>query len=126
MGVTLYTSRTADGLTVFANIRRRVTVAAVSDGGTGYTVGDALQVVGGKGLPAELEVATAPGNIIATVTITFPGAYIEDPTNPVEVVGGTGSGAKFNLTLADAPVAHSDIVQINEVDGEWYMQYEEP
>ena len=72
----------------------------VAAGGTGYTVGDILTVVGGtqSGGAATLTVATVSAGAVVTVTISNAAAYSVLPTNPVSVTGGTGSGATFNLT----------------------------
>ena len=76
-----------------------VTVAA---GGTGYTVGDTLTVVGGTSISgaATLTVNSVSGGVITAVfNLNFAG-YTVLPTNPVSVTGGTGSGATFNLTYS--------------------------
>lgn len=66
--------------------------------GSGYVVGDQLTVVGGNFTEqAVLTVATLAGSAIATVTINNPGTYIEYPTSPVAVTGGTGTGVTFNI-----------------------------
>ena len=79
-----------------------VTVAAIADGGAGYTAGDVLTVSGGAGAaPTILTVATEAVGVITAVTITEPGSYVTAPTNPAAVTGGTGAGATFTLTLAD-------------------------
>lgn len=73
--------------------------AAVVAGGTGYTVGDILTLVGGTGaIIGQLQVATAPGGIIGTVTVLTVGAYSVVPGSPVSVTGGTGTGATFTPT----------------------------
>jgi hypothetical protein len=73
--------------------------ATVQAGGTGYTVGDVLTVVGGTPVvgAATLTVATVSAGVITGVTVTNFGSYVTTPTNPVSVTGGTGSGATFNL-----------------------------
>lgn len=77
-----------------------ISAATVSAGGTGYTVGDRLTVVGGTGIAGVLVVATLSGTAVATVTVSAldAGSYTVVPVNPVSVAGGTGSGATFNLT----------------------------
>jgi len=55
-----------------------VATAVVSAGGTGYIVGDKLEVAG-TGTKAVLTVATLSGSAVATVTITSAGSYSVDP-----------------------------------------------
>lgn len=75
-------------------------VAEVDDGGTGYTEGDVLTVSGGQyAIPVELTVTGETGGVIDSVEITNSGNYTVVPTNPVDVTGGTGADATFNLTL---------------------------
>jgi hypothetical protein len=78
---------------------KKVSVAVVAAGGTGYSVGNTISV--GNGVV--LTVATLTTTAVATVTITNPGsidAAATPPTNPVAQVStsGTGTGATFNLT----------------------------
>jgi hypothetical protein len=76
-----------------------VTIVA---GGTGYTAGDTLTVVGGTPVSgaATLTVNSVSGGVITAVfNLNFAG-YTVLPTNPVSVTGGTGSGATFNLTYS--------------------------
>lgn len=92
--------------------------AALSLGGAGYTVGDVLTVVGGDGsIATQLTVVTAPAGVVATVNITRAGAYVTAPTNPVSVTGGTGAGAKFNLTYIAPYKFWVHETGVNEVDG---------
>jgi len=81
-----------------------VSTATVSAGGTGYTVGDVLTIVGGtKATAATLTVATLSGSAVATVTVSNVGNYWTFPTEPASVTGGTGSGATFTFVgLAEA------------------------
>ena len=69
----------------------------ISNGGTGYTVGDVLTVVGGTLVPgghaATVTVVTAPGGVVGTVTTLNPGNYIVLPSFPASTTGGTGTGA---------------------------------
>lgn len=93
-----------------------VTAAAVSNGGTGYAVGDIITLAGTPqgdlpiGAPAQLRVLTAPGGVIATVEVISQvidavppqgGSYFNVQTNPVAQGSTTGSGigATFNLTF---------------------------
>jgi len=83
------------------------TIAYIGDGGTGYTVNDVLTVSGGGvgSTAATLTVNTVNAGVITAATITTPGSYVFT-TLPavggavagVSVTGGTGTGAKFNMT----------------------------
>lgn len=87
----------------------KVTVAAIAGGGTGYTANDVLTLTGGTGVVATLTVNTVSSGVITAVTITTVGAYLTEPSNPVSVTGGTGSGATFNLTFATLTSAGSQV-----------------
>lgn len=76
---------------------------AINAGGTGYTVGDILDVAGGtvvNGLSITLEVTSVAAGVIDGIRIFNCGAYSANPANPVAVTGGTGANdATFNLTF---------------------------
>jgi hypothetical protein len=71
----------------------------VTNGGTGYTVGDTLTLVGGTGTATTLTVSTVSSGVITGVTILSNGAYTVVPTSPISVTGGTGTSATFTSTL---------------------------
>lgn len=76
------------------------TAVAINAGGTGYTAGDVLTVSGGTfSYAAKLRVTSVGSGIITGVVVEEGGAYTANPSNPVSVTGGTGSGATFNLTF---------------------------
>ncbi len=78
-----------------------VSASEIEAGGTGYTVADVLTVTGGTGTKTQLTVSAVSSGVITAVTISRAGAYTAkptDPTEPLAVTGGTGSGATFNLT----------------------------
>jgi hypothetical protein len=71
----------------------------INGGGTGYTAGDLLTVVGGTNTQAAvITVGTVSAGVITAATVTTFGQYSVVPTSPVSVTGGTGSGATFTLT----------------------------
>jgi hypothetical protein len=75
-------------------------VAVIDSGGTGYTVGDVLTVVGGQyAIPVELTVTAESGGVITTLDITNAGSYTVAPSNPVSVTGGTGASATVTVTF---------------------------
>ena len=95
-----------------------VTAAAVVAGGTGYAVGDqitlaqAAQGVAPLGAPAVLQVLTAPGGVVATVSVVnqvlgeatpLGGSYFTNLAGATQAQGsttGVGTGATFLLTQA--------------------------
>ncbi len=73
--------------------------ATIAGGGTGYTAGNVLTVVGGTFSSAStITVNTVSGGVITGATLTNGGTYTVIPTNPVSVTGGSGTGATFNVT----------------------------
>lgn len=84
----------------------RAASATVSAGGTGYAVGDILQVQGGTYTQrAKFQVATLSGSAVATVTLfDGGGAYTSAPSNPASTTkvgpaAGTGSGCTLTLSM---------------------------
>jgi hypothetical protein len=76
-------------------------VPTITSGGTGYTAGDTLTLVGGTfSIVATLTVTTVSSGVITAVSIASNGAYSVLPSNPISVTGGTGSGATFTATAS--------------------------
>ena len=72
----------------------------ITAGGTGYTAGDVLTLVGGTGTAATLTVTSETGNVIDGVSVTTEGDYtaLADLTD-LAVTGGTGNDdATFTIT----------------------------
>jgi len=69
----------------------------INGGGTGYTNGDVLTIVGGTptGSAATMTVTSVSGGVITGVNYTNFATYTVLPTAPFSVTGGTGSGATF-------------------------------
>ena len=77
-----------------------IATSTVSNGGTGYTVGDILTYVGGTFTVAgTCIVSTVSSGVITAIAVTATGTYTTSPTNPASVTGGTGSGATFTLSF---------------------------
>jgi len=93
-----------------------VTAAAVVAGGTGYVIGDVITLPIGPttsapiGAPVQLRVATAPGGVVATVTVVnvilgsatpLGGSYFAPQTGTIaqSSTTGSGTGATFTLTF---------------------------
>jgi len=107
----------------FINGAQKVTLAVIAGGGGGYSDNDLLTVVGGEGDACVLKVTSQAAGVITGVSIETEGAYITNPTNPVSVAGGTGSGATFTLTLASIITGMADVGEIIENSGRWYVEY---
>jgi hypothetical protein len=88
---------TAGGVQATATPHMFINTAPVTSGGTGYTVGNVLTVVGGTptGSAATLTVAAVSSGVITSVTSTNFAQYSALPTSPISVTGGSGSGATF-------------------------------
>jgi hypothetical protein len=88
---------TAGGVQATATTHMFINTAPVTSGGTGYTVGNVLTVVGGTptGSAATLTVAAVSSGVITSVTSTNFAQYSALPTSPISVTGGSGSGATF-------------------------------
>src|SRR5262245_56262099 len=58
---------------------QKITAASPAAAGSGYAVGDRLNVLGGNGVPTILVVATLSGSGVASVTVEHQGDYHELP-----------------------------------------------
>ncbi len=83
----------------------RIASATVSAAGTGYAVGNILEVQGGSAREkGKVQVATISGSGVATVTVfETGGAYSSTPSNPAATTkvgpnAGTGSGCTLTVT----------------------------
>ncbi|SEL24143.1 Lysophospholipase L1 [Kosakonia sacchari] len=85
-----------------------LSAVSISSGGTGYTVGNVLTVVGGTSAAAAsiTVVSVSSEGAITAAAVGRPGVYTATPANPASVTGGSGTGAIFNLTW-NAGVASS-------------------
>ena len=91
---------TAGGVQATANATMYTATATIQSGGTGYTVGDSLAVVGGTYTgQAVWTVSSVSGGVVTGITLsTGGGGYSVLPTNPVATTGGTGTGCTLNIT----------------------------
>jgi len=72
----------------------------IGSGGTGYTANDKLTIQGGTFTTAAvLNVDAVSGGVVTAVSIDTAGSYTVAPSNPVNVTGGTGSGATFTVDI---------------------------
>jgi hypothetical protein len=91
---------TAGGVQATASALMFTSTATVQSGGTGYTNGNVLTIVGGTtgGAVGTYTVTGVSGGVITSVSRTTGSGYSVLPSNPVSTTGGTGSGATLNLT----------------------------
>lgn len=89
---------TAGGVQATATCQLGLVTVAITNGGTGYTVGDVLTVTGGTyTIQQTFTVTSVSGGVITGVSGNG-ASYSVLPSNPVLVTGGTGSGATFTIT----------------------------
>lgn len=79
-----------------------ITVATINVAGSNYTVGDTLFLVSDMAIDAIINVITVDGSgAITSISLGQNGAFSTSPgTTAIEFTGGTGTGAKFNLTVS--------------------------
>ena len=95
------------------------TDATIVAGGSGYTAGDTLQIVGGIGsVPVELTVSTVNGSgAITDVQVTNAGNYTTLPADPASVTGGSGSSATFSVDFLQPYKFWVHEIGTDEIDG---------
>lgn len=74
---------------------------SVASGGTGYVVGDKINLAGGTSTtPIAITVATVSSGAVTTFTIDNAGQYTVLPSNPISQLNttGVGTGATFNVS----------------------------
>ena len=79
-----------------------ITIATINDAGSNYTVGDTLFLTSDLAIDAIINVlAVNSTGAITSISLGQGGAFSTPPaTTSVEFVGGTGTGAKFNLIVS--------------------------
>jgi hypothetical protein len=97
---------TAGGVTATGTTALLLYSPVINAGGTGYTVGNTLTLVGGTFTSAaQLTVTAVSSGVITAVSILGGGGYSATPTYPASVTGGSGSGATFTLSAGIATLA---------------------
>ena len=82
---------------------RAVASATIGNGGSSYTVGDVLTVVGGTStVTAIAEVSAVSLGVVTAVTFLEGGLYTVAPSNPAATTNPNGSGCTLNLTFSAA------------------------
>lgn len=92
-----------------------VIASLVVSGGTGYVVGDVLTLadgsVGVHSAAAQVTVAGVSSGVVTAVALTTLGNYSYQPTTPVSVTGGSGTGCTLNPTWATLYALPVDLQQ---------------
>jgi len=106
-----------------------VTAAAVVAGGSGYAVGDIITLPLGPttsppiGAPVQLRVATAPGGVVATVSVVnviqgsatpLGGSYFAPQTGTIAQASTSGSGTGATFTLTFGPQGDQRTILTNQ------------
>ena len=97
---------TAGGVQATATCTVMFSIAAtIANGGSGYTVGDTLTMVGGTptSTGGTFTVSTVSSGVVTAVTAASSKAYTALPANPVSTTGGTGTGCTLNVTYSIDP-----------------------
>jgi hypothetical protein len=91
---------TAGGVQATATCSLVIYGVTVANGGTGYTVGNTLTLVGGTPLTtgATYTVATVSSGVVTSVNYLAYNGYSAVPTTPAATTGGSGTGCTLNLT----------------------------
>lgn len=94
----------------FVNVASGTVVA----GGTGYTTGQTVNLVGGTGLSAQAQfTVTASGGVVSAVAVYAPGAYSALPATTLTTAGGTAYGQGSGLTVTVTSQSPYAVAYIN-------------
>jgi hypothetical protein len=89
---------TAGGVQAVATTTMQQGTRTIVSGGTGYTVNDAITVVGGTFTQAiTFTVASVSGGVVTGLTATNGGTYSVLPTGTLSTTGGTGTGLTLTI-----------------------------
>jgi hypothetical protein len=72
-------------------------VTSIANGGSGYMTGDVVQFF--TNYQGSSATVTASGGVIQSLSLTAGGAYFALPSNPVALIGGSGTGGTANVTF---------------------------
>jgi len=90
---------------------------AITNPGSGYTVGDVLTWTGGTlspgGVAAQSIVTSVSGGAITGMDVKTVGNYTVAPTSPNAATGGTGTGATLTATFAGGLIPYLDAVMFS-------------
>lgn len=109
LNATATPSTTAQNITGTGKFRNTIPTFSISAAGTGYSVGNLLNLAGGTSTTSLTLLVTAVNGTggITGASIANMGDYTVTPTYPASVTGGTGSGATFTIAnlLTTASIA---------------------
>jgi hypothetical protein len=89
---------TAGGVQAVATTTMQQSTRTIVSGGTGYTVNDAITLVGGTFTQSiTFTVASVSGGVVTGLTATNGGTYSVLPTGTLSTTGGTGTGLTLTI-----------------------------
>lgn len=93
--------------------------ATIATGGTNWTVGDTAYAAGGTfAVQAAFTVTGVSAGVVTSVSMTVPGIYTVQPTNPVSIASTSGGGTGLTLTVTwnnlSTPVYHLGITDLTD------------
>lgn len=83
--------------TAINEVAGRVDAVSIDTAGSGYTVGDILTLDDGQGCTVEVDTVNGGGGVTAITKLTNGVGY---EAGEVGCTGGTGSGARFDITIS--------------------------
>lgn len=100
---------TAQTLQLIEDTSQPISAAAVASGGSGFSVGDQLAVIGGGGTGAIVQVATLSGSAIATLSVIAGGSgYTTTSGVALQPITGSGTGSP-TANITAAPIWYSPL-----------------
>jgi hypothetical protein len=100
-----------------------VASVAMGSGGTGYTAGDVLTLVGGTGTAATIRVLTVSGGVVATYEMATQGSYTVSPSGSCATTGGSGASATFTPTTSAVVIDNAATSLINTAYGSRLLEF---
>jgi hypothetical protein len=100
-----------------------VASVALGSGGTGYTEGDVLTLVGGTGTAATITVLTVSAGVVATYAMATQGSYTVTPSGSCATTGGSGASATFTPTTGAVVIDNAATSVLNTAYGSRMLEF---
>jgi hypothetical protein len=100
-----------------------VASVALGSGGTGYTEGDVLTLVGGTGTAATITVLTVSAGVVATYAMATQGSYTVNPSGSCATTGGSGASATFTPTTGAVVIDNASTALLNTAYGSRMLEF---